>query len=91
MDQFGEGFPVRFGEVLQDGDHWLKHLHRDLGRDGVVGAEIKPDDDLREGFSSVAMVRGSWLVVGLFRRCDDRRGSSRVKIVRPRFAAGAAS
>jgi hypothetical protein len=28
--------------VLQEGDHRLEHLHRGLGRDGVVVAEVQP-------------------------------------------------
>ncbi|MGW5686655.1 hypothetical protein [Nonomuraea sp. NPDC003754] len=44
VDQLGEGSPLLLGQVLQEGDHRLQHLHRGLGRDGVVLAEIKPDD-----------------------------------------------
>lgn len=60
VDQLGEGLPVLSGEGLQEGDHRLQQLHGGLG-DGVVFAEIEPDDDLREGLarvrSSVVMMR----------------------------------
>ena len=43
---------------MQESDHRLEHLHCGLGRDGVVVAEIQPDDDFREGLDKGAFERG---------------------------------
>jgi hypothetical protein len=55
VDQVGEGLPVLPWEALQEGDHWLEDLHSGLGRDGVVVAEVQPDDDLLEGSGKGAL------------------------------------